>query len=161
MPYNGIKARAARERFVRAMMKKGSPDLDVPLRDETRVSSPYGMRHHPVLKRPMLHEGIDYASPEGTPIYAADDGWIDGNTPDAARGNKVTVKHPDGYQSRYLHMKKLSPKGLRGGEVRRGDLIGYVGTTGRSTGPHLHFEMRKDGRSVDPKGMFYKGYSGV
>lgn len=161
MPYNGIKARAARDRFVRAMMKKGSPDLDVPLRDESFVSSPYGMREHPILKKPMLHEGIDYAAAPGTPIYASEDGWVDGNTPDPVGGYKVTVKHPDGYQSRYLHMSKVSKKGLSGGEVKRGDILGYVGTTGRSTGPHLHFGMRKDNRSVDPKQFFYKDYSGV
>ncbi len=161
MPYNGIKAREARERFVHAMMKKGSPDLDVPIRDDHFVSSPYGMREHPILKTPKLHEGIDYAASPGTPIYASDDGWIDGNTPDPIGGYKVTVKHPDSYQSRYLHMSKLSPKGLKGGEVKRGEVLGYVGTTGRSTGPHLHFGMRKDDRSVDPKSFFYKDYSGV
>lgn len=161
MPYNAVKAREARARFIKAMMDTRPIDLDVPLRNGAPVTSPYGMRHHPILDKPMLHEGIDYGATTGTPIYAAEDGWIDGNTPDPIGGFKVTVKHRGDNQTRYLHMSKLSPIGMRGGEVRRGDILGYVGDTGRSTGPHLHFGMRTKGRSTDPAKHFYSSYQGV
>jgi murein DD-endopeptidase MepM/ murein hydrolase activator NlpD len=150
MPYNEKKARAGRKRFVEVIMQKRTPALSKPLVDPHWRSSPYGMRMHPTLGVPKHHSGVDYAAAAGTPIYASEDGWVDENTPDPIGGYKVTVRHPEGYQTRYLHMSKLSPKGMKGGEVRRGDLLGYVGSTGRSTGPHLHFGMRKNGRSVNP-----------
>lgn len=161
MPYNGRKAREGRKRFIELMMRNQPPDLDLPLRDPHWRSSPYGMRHHPILNKPAMHHGIDFAASPGTPIYATEDGWIDGNTPDPIGGFKVTVKHPQGYQSRSLHMSKLSPIGMKGGPVKRGDILGYVGTTGRSTGPHLHFGLNKDGSSVNPDPYFYRGYKGV
>lgn len=151
MPYNGIKAARDRKRFIEVIMQNRAPVTSKPLQGNYWKSSPFGMRTHPILEIPKLHEGVDYAANPGEPIYAAADGWIDGNTPDAIGGNKVTVKHSGGYQTRYLHMDRLSEKGMKGGEVRRGDLLGYVGSTGRSTGPHLHFGMRKDGRAVDPE----------
>jgi murein DD-endopeptidase MepM/ murein hydrolase activator NlpD len=158
MPYNEIKAKKARERFVDVIMKRGAPQLTKPLAGAHWKSSPYGMRQHPVLGVPKLHEGIDYAASPGSPIYASEDGWIDGNTPDPVGGYKVTVKHPQGFQSRYLHMSKLSERGLKGGEVKRGDLLGYVGSTGRSTGPHLHFGLRRHGASVDPEPFYGMSY---
>lgn len=151
MPYNASKARRDRQRFVEVIMQQKTPVLTKTLRDKHWQSSPYGMRTHPVLGIPKLHEGIDYAAEPGTPIYASEDGWIDENTPDPVGGYKVSVKHSKGYQSRYLHMERLSEKSLKGGEVKRGDLLGWVGSTGRSTGPHLHFGLRRDGRSVDPQ----------
>ena len=150
MPYNAKKAQRDRQRFVEVIMQKRTPVLSKPLQGSYWRSSPYGMRMHPVLGYPKMHEGVDYAANEGTPIYASEDGWVDENTPDSVGGYKVTVRHPGGYQSRYLHMSRLSEKGAKGGEVRRGDILGYVGSTGRSTGPHLHFGLRKQGRSVNP-----------
>jgi murein DD-endopeptidase MepM/ murein hydrolase activator NlpD len=151
MPYNEKKAQASRKRFVETIMQQKTPVFSKPIKDKHWQSSPYGMRNHPVLGVPKLHEGIDYAASPGTPIYASEDGWLDENTPDPIGGYKVSVRHPGGFQSRYLHMERLSEKALKGGEVRRGELLGYVGSTGRSTGPHLHFGVRRNGRSVDPE----------
>lgn len=162
MPYIPARVKRSREHFVKTILDNNTPiDLDVPLRNGAPITSPFGMRQHPILNKPMLHSGIDYGAEEGTPIYAAEDGMVDENVPDPVGGFKVTVRHRNGTTTRYLHMKKLSPLGMRGGPVKRGDVLGWVGSTGRSTGPHLHFGMRKDGKAIDPSPYFYNGYKGV
>jgi len=116
-----------------------------------RISSYFSKRRfHPILKRWKAHLGIDYAARRGTPIHAAGSGRISWAARMGSYGNLVKIQHEDGYETRYAHMKSFR-KGIRRGRwVKKGDIIGYVGTTGRSTGPHLHFELRKKGRAINP-----------
>ena len=115
-----------------------------------RVSSTFGMREHPILGFLKLHTGVDFASPVGTPVYAAGDGVVEFAEPKGPNGNMVKLRHRDGSETLYLHLKDFAP-GLRAGAaVRQGQDIGQVGTTGRSTGPHLHYEVHIDGQPVDP-----------
>lgn len=115
-----------------------------------RVSSSYGLRMHPLAKRELFHQGIDYASPLGTPIRAAQDGQIKEMQGRKGFGFVTRISHSFGVETVYGHMLKFMPGLKRGSIVRRGDIIGFVGSTGRSTGPHLHFEVLANGRQVDP-----------
>lgn len=116
-----------------------------------RLSSGFGMRVHPVLKTKRLHRGIDYAAPKGTPVYASGAGRITAIGVYNGYGNYIRVKHAGGYETAYAHLDQFV-KGLRAGqEVSQGDLIGYVGATGRATGPHLHFEVLANGAPIDPE----------
>uniref|UniRef100_A0AAN0MAG6 M23 family metallopeptidase n=1 Tax=Yoonia rhodophyticola TaxID=3137370 RepID=A0AAN0MAG6_9RHOB len=114
------------------------------------LSSPYGPRFHPILKEVRLHGGVDWAAPTGTPILAARDGTFAVVGNGGGYGNVVYIDHADNLQSRYAHMDRFAPSAVVGKSVRAGEVIGYVGTTGRSTGPHLHFEFRRNGRPIDP-----------
>lgn len=120
----------------------------MPVRD-TRMTSAYGMRDHPVLKRRARHKGVDLASPTGTPIYATADGVVSRANRFSSYGLFISIEHGGDYQTRYAHMSRLAVS--EGERVRRGDIIGYVGSTGRSTGPHLHYEVRVAGVAVDPR----------
>ncbi|PSJ80818.1 M23 family metallopeptidase [Neisseria iguanae] len=113
----------------------------------TRISSPYGYRVHPVLHTVRMHTGIDYAAPTGTPIRAAADGMITFKGWKGGYGHTVMVKHANGVETLYGHMSAFSQLT---GSVRAGDIIGYVGSSGRSTGPHLHYEARVNGQPVNP-----------
>ena len=116
-----------------------------------RVSSRFTKRrYHPILKRWKAHLGIDYAARRGTPIVAAASGRIVHAGRMGAYGKLIRVRHKDGYETRYAHMKSYRRGMKRGKRVKKGQTIGYVGTTGRSTGPHLHFELRKNGRAINP-----------
>ena len=116
-----------------------------------RISSYFSKRRfHPILKRWKAHLGIDYAARRGTPIHAAGSGKISWAARMGSYGNLVKIQHEDGYETRYAHMKSFRRGIKRGKWVKKGDVIGYVGTTGRSTGPHLHFELRKRGRAINP-----------
>lgn len=116
-----------------------------------RISSYFTKRRfHPVLKKWKAHLGIDYAARRGTPIVAAGSGKIIYAARLGSYGNLVKIRHADGYETRYAHMKSFRRGIKRGKRVKKGDTIGYVGNTGRSTGPHLHFELRKRGRAINP-----------
>jgi len=116
-----------------------------------RISSYFTKRRwHPVLHKWKAHLGIDYAARRGTPIVAAGSGTIIWAARMGSYGNLVKIRHSDGYETRYAHMKSFRRGIHRGKRVKKGQTIGYVGTTGRSTGPHLHFELRKHGRAVNP-----------
>jgi len=116
-----------------------------------RVSSYFTKRRfHPVLKRWKAHLGIDYAARRGTPIVAAGSGTVIYAAPLGSYGNLVKIRHADGYETRYAHMKSFRRGIHRGKRVKKGQTIGYVGSTGRSTGPHLHFELRKNGQAINP-----------
>lgn len=118
-----------------------------------RLSSGFGMRRHPVLGYSKMHKGIDFAAPTGTPIYAAGDGVIERAGPFSSYGNYVRIRHNKEFDTAYAHMSKIA-KGMKpGSRVKQGDVIGYVGTTGRSTGPHLHYEILKNGSHVNPQGV--------
>lgn len=113
----------------------------------TRISSPFGYRVHPVLHTVHMHTGIDYAAPTGTPIKAAADGEVIFKGWKGGYGNTVMIRHANGVETLYGHMSAFSPAD---GRVRAGEVIGFVGTTGRSTGPHLHYEARVNGQPVNP-----------
>lgn len=111
-------------------------------------TSAYGVRSDPFQGSAAMHAGIDLASPTGTPIYATADGVVDRAEWFGGYGNMVQIEHGKGIATRYGHMSKIAAR--PGERVKRGDLIGYVGSTGRSTGSHLHYEVRIDGRAVNP-----------
>jgi murein DD-endopeptidase MepM/ murein hydrolase activator NlpD len=118
-----------------------------------RLSSGYGMRHHPVLGYNKMHKGVDFAAPTGTKIYAAGDGVIESLGRNGGYGNYIRIRHNSSLKTAYAHLHRFE-KGLRKGDrVRQGDVIGRVGTTGRSTGPHLHYEVLANGRQVNPRSV--------
>ncbi|WP_417804805.1 M23 family metallopeptidase [Thalassospira lucentensis] len=115
-----------------------------------RLSSGYGARRHPVLGYTKMHKGVDFAAPPGTPIFAAGNGTIARIGPFSSYGNYIRIRHNDSYSTAYAHMRGFA-KGLhQGSRVKQGDVIGYVGATGRVTGPHLHYEILKDNVQVNP-----------
>jgi hypothetical protein len=117
---------------------------------QSRISSPYGMRVHPVLGTHKMHTGVDFAAPTGTPILASGAGTVTRVGPLGAYGNVVEITHDNGTLSRYAHMNAFA-EGLTTGErVEAGALLGEVGSTGRVTGPHLHYELRIADQAVDP-----------
>jgi murein DD-endopeptidase MepM/ murein hydrolase activator NlpD len=114
-----------------------------------RLSSGFGNRKHPILGYTKLHKGTDFAAPTGTPIYAAGNGKLVSYGPFSTFGNYAKIEHANGYTTAYAHMSRYA-KGLkRGSYVKQGQVIGYVGTTGRSTGPHLHYEVYVGGKAVN------------
>ena len=114
----------------------------------TRISDNYGMRMHPTLKVQKMHNGVDFAAPSGTTIVAAYSGKVVAASYEASMGNYVMIDHGSGLYTIYMHCSSLSVS--NGAEVSKGQKIASVGTTGRSTGPHLHFGVRKDGAYVSP-----------
>ncbi len=123
-------------------------------KDLKRIGSGFGVRIDPIYKVPRMHEGIDFTAPIGTPIYATGNGTVslvDYGSRDY--GNHVILTHGYGYQTLYGHMSRVKVK--IGQKVNRGDVIGYVGNTGKSTGPHCHYEVIKNGRKINPINFFY------
>ncbi|HEX8570801.1 MAG TPA: M23 family metallopeptidase, partial [Caulobacteraceae bacterium] len=114
-----------------------------------RISSQFGYRTHPILGYTKLHKGTDFAAPTGTPIYAAGDGVIQVASPRGAAGNFISLQHDNGWRTTYMHLNTFAPVSVQGARVTQGTEIGQVGTTGRSTGPHLHFEVYIEGEPVD------------
>ena len=121
----------------------------------TRLASGFGLRMHPILKVRKLHTGLDYSAPRGTPIYATGDGKVvTVRTNFGGYGKEVEIDHGYGFVTKYAHMESFNVK--QGQKVKRGECIGYVGNTGRSTAPHLHYEIIKDGQKINPVHYFYK-----
>jgi len=117
----------------------------------TRLASGFGMRIHPIYKARRMHWGIDFSAPRGTPIYATGDGVVDlagTSLKKTGYGNQVEINHGYGYVTKYAHMQMLVVK--KGDIIKRGQLIGYVGSSGGSTAPHVHYEIMKDGKKIDP-----------
>ncbi|MFD2206871.1 M23 family metallopeptidase [Kiloniella antarctica] len=121
--------------------------------DGARLSSRFGKRKHPVLGYTKVHKGVDFAAPRGTPIYAAGDGVIVRANRFSSFGNYIKIRHHSGYQTAYAHLKGFAKGIKKSKRVRQGQVIGYIGTTGRSTGPHLHYEVLFNGRQVNPLGV--------
>lgn len=117
--------------------------------DGARLSSNFGLRRHPILGYTRQHTGIDFAAPTGTPIYASGDGVIAKKYRSGSYGNYIKIRHNGTYDTAYAHMSRFA-KYAEGQRVSQGDIIGYVGTTGRSTGPHLHYEVHKNGVPINP-----------
>ena len=127
------------------------PEISIPSRVPlagVNLTSSFGMRTHPVTGGRRAHKGIDLAAPTGTPIYATADGLISRASWFSSYGLYVAIEHGGQLQTRYAHMSRLNV--AEGQRVQKGDIVGYVGTTGRSTGPHLHYEVRVDGQAVNP-----------
>jgi len=118
-----------------------------------RTTSGYGMRLHPILHRMKAHYGVDFAAPRGTPVWAAGDGQLLTAARTGAAGNLVRIRHESGYVTEYMHLQRFATGLQAGGRVQKGQLIGYVGSTGRSTGPHLHFGVRHNGQYLDPMSL--------
>ncbi|PCI01128.1 MAG: peptidase M23 [Flavobacteriaceae bacterium] len=121
----------------------------------TRMASGYGWRSDPFTKARKMHKGMDFTAPRGTPIFASGDGKIiRADNKSSGYGKHIRIDHGFGYVSLYAHLSKYNTR--KGRRVKRGDLIGYVGNTGRSQAPHLHYEVRKNGKAINPIN-FYSG----
>ncbi len=117
----------------------------------TRLASGFGRRIHPIYKARRMHWGIDFAAPRGTPVYATGDGTVKlakSSIRKTGYGNQIEIEHGYGYITKYAHLQLFVVK--KGQKVKRGQLIGYVGSTGGSTAPHVHYEIIKDGKKIDP-----------
>ncbi|MBT3551928.1 MAG: M23 family metallopeptidase [Rhodospirillaceae bacterium] len=134
----GINGKSARKALMRTPI------------DGARLSSGFGRRRHPILGYTKMHRGLDFAAPRGTPIYAAGNGTVVYRARNGAYGNYIRIRHNSEYSTAYGHMSRFSRKVRRGRRVKQGQIIGYVGTTGRSTGPHLHYEVLNRGRQLNP-----------
>ena len=115
-----------------------------------KLTSNFGMRRHPILGYSLLHKGVDFGVPPGTPIMAAGDGIIEMRAPNGAYGNYIRIRHNAEYATAYAHMSRFADDIGVGKRVRQGQVIGYVGATGRVTGPHLHFEVMVKNRQINP-----------
>lgn len=124
-----------------------------------RISSGFGMRRHPVLGYSKMHKGTDFAAPTGTPIFAAGAGTITYYGVKGGYGNYVQIRHNSEYSTAYGHASRFNKKFRVGSKVKQGDVVAYVGTTGRSTGPHLHFEVIYKGQQINPAKV--KATSGI
>jgi murein DD-endopeptidase MepM/ murein hydrolase activator NlpD len=118
--------------------------------DGARLSSGFGMRRHPILGYSRMHKGVDFAAPSGTPIYAAGAGRVVSAGRNGGYGNYIRLRHSGEYSTAYAHLSRFA-KGIRAGSrIQQGQVIGYVGTTGRSTGPHLHYEILRNDAQINP-----------
>ena len=126
-------------------------------KDLSRVASGYGMRMHPILKYRRMHNGMDFTAAPGTPIYATGDGKVFKASLGSGYGRLVIIEHGFGYKTYYAHLSKYNVK--RGQKVKRGEIIGYVGNSGLSAGPHLHYEVRKNGNVLNPVNFYHNDLS--
>jgi len=141
-----------------AMLSKIPAIQPVSNTDLTRMASGYGMRIDPHYKVPKMHAGMDFTAPTGTPIYATGDGTVlRADSEASGYGNHVRIDHGYGYVTLYGHMSKI--KARPGQKVKRGEIIGYVGSTGKSTGPHLHYEVRYYGDPINPIDFYFNDIS--
>ncbi len=131
----------------RAIMSR--PRFSTPC-DYGHVSSEFGYRRHPISRLIHFHGGVDLAAPSGTPVRAAADGSIAFSGRNGGAGNMMTISHGGGTETQYLHLSRFAPRSALGSRVRQGEVIGYVGSTGSSTGPHLDFRVIVDGTLRDP-----------
>ncbi len=137
----------------KAAMLQHIPALQPVSLKKSHLSSLFGVRIHPVYKRRKMHTGLDFSAPIGTPIYAPGNGKIISTKYTSGYGREVLISHGYGYVTRYAHMHKINVK--RGQKIKRGEIIGTVGNTGLSTGPHLHYEIIKDGKKINPIAFFF------
>ncbi|MBN2167084.1 MAG: M23 family metallopeptidase [Marinilabiliaceae bacterium] len=138
------------------LLLKATPSImPISNKDLTRTASGWGWRIHPIYKIKKFHEGMDFSAPTGTEIYATGDGVVVKRLSDATGyGNRVEIDHGFGYTTLYAHMDRFNVQ--VGQKVKRGDVIGYVGDTGTSTAPHLHYEVHKQGRKVNPAHYYFQ-----
>ncbi len=139
-------------------MIKSIPSIQpVSNRDLTRIASGFGLRMHPIYKIIKMHKGMDFTAPVGTEIYATGDGIVEKVGWVGGYGRTIMINHGFGYKTRYAHCSKY--KCRKGQKVKRGDLIGFVGNTGQSSGPHLHYEVFKNNRQINPVNFFFNDLS--
>ena len=122
-------------------------------KDLRRVASGFGVRIDPIYRRPKMHQGMDFTAPIGTHIFATGNGQVVQAGWQQGYGNAVKINHGFGYETLYGHMNKIKVRS--GQRVTRGDVIGEVGNTGKSTGPHLHYEVRYQGKPVNPQNYYF------
>ncbi len=121
--------------------------------DGARLSSRFGKRRHPILGYTRMHTGTDFAAPRGTPVYAAGNGTVIRAGRNGGYGKYIRIRHNGTFQTAYAHLSGYAKKTRRGARVKQGQIIGYVGSTGRSTGPHLHYEVLRNGRPINPRSV--------
>ena len=121
--------------------------------DGARLSSSYGMRKHPILGYNKLHKGVDFAAPKGTPVYAAGNGVIDFVGRNSGYGKYIRIRHNSSYKTAYAHLNNYKKNIYKGARVNQGETIGYVGSTGKSTGSHLHYEVIYQNKQINPMKM--------
>ena len=121
--------------------------------DGARLTSGFGSRMHPILGYSAFHKGVDFGAPSGTPIQAAGDGVVEMSGWFGGYGNYVRLKHNGEYSTAYAHLSRYAPGIKEGARVKQGQIVGYVGTTGRSTGAHLHYEVLRRGAQINPMGV--------
>ena len=139
-------------------MIKSIPSIQpVSNRDLTRIASGFGLRMHPIYKIIKMHKGMDFTAPIGTEIYATGDGVVEKVGWAGGYGRTIMINHGYGYKTRYAHCSKYNCR--KGQKVKRGDLIGFVGNTGQSSGPHLHYEVFKNNRQINPVNFFFNDLS--
>lgn len=149
--FNDIEAMVKNKEKLLAAIPAIQPVSD---KDLTRIASGFGTRIDPVYKVPKFHAGLDFTAPVGTPIYATADGVVkEAGYNAGGYGNRVVISHGYGYETLYGHMYRIKTRSGR--KVRRGEVIGYVGSTGKSTGPHCHYEVHRSNNPVDPVYYFY------
>ncbi len=138
-----------RENFYDASGKTAKRKLRATPVNGARLSSSYGRRRHPILGYRKMHTGVDFAAPTGTPIMAAGNGTVEYAGRNGGYGNYIRIRHTDGYKTAYAHLSKFATR--KGRYVKQDQIIGYVGSTGRSTGPHLHYEVHHHGKKINPR----------
>jgi murein DD-endopeptidase MepM/ murein hydrolase activator NlpD len=121
--------------------------------DLKRMASGYGYRYHPILKYRKFHAGMDFSAKVGTPIYATGDGKVIKVIRSSSYGKYIVIDHGFGYETLYAHLNEFKVK--KGDKVKRGEIIGLVGNTGMSSGPHLHYEVHKNGKVVNPVNFYH------
>lgn len=140
-----------RENFYDAKGKTAKRKLRATPVNGARLSSSYGRRKHPILGYRKMHAGVDFAAPRGTPVLAAGSGTVERANRYGSFGNYIRIRHTDGYKTAYAHLKGFARGVKSGAYVKQDQVIGYVGTTGRSTGPHLHYEVIHHGKKINPR----------
>ena len=121
--------------------------------DGARLSSNFGLRKHPILGYDLMHKGVDFAAPKGTPVFAAGNGTIEYAGVNGSYGKYIRIRHNNSYKTAYAHLNGFK-KGIgKGKRVNQGEVIAYVGSSGRSTGPHLHYEVIFNGNKINPMKM--------
>ena len=118
-----------------------------------RLSSSYGMRKHPISGYNKMHKGVDFAAPTGTPIFAAGNGVVEYAGRNGGYGKYIRIRHDSTYKTAYAHLNAYKKGINNGARVKQGDIIGYVGSTGKSTGPHLHYEIIVNGKQINPANL--------
>ncbi|GLQ21101.1 M23 family metallopeptidase [Algimonas porphyrae] len=139
------------ENYYDALGKTAKRKLRATPINGARLSSSFGSRKHPILGYRKMHSGVDFAAPRGTPILAAGSGVVERANRYGSFGNYIRIRHTDGYKTAYAHLQGFARGVKAGARVRQDQVIGYVGTTGRSTGPHLHYEVIHNGKKINPR----------
>ena len=129
------------------------PPSTKPLEGDFLITSDFGMRMHPIFNKMKLHKGVDFRAPIGTPVQATSDGEIiEAVEQQGGYGNYIIIKHDESFETLYSQLSEI--KVIKGQKIKKGEVIGLSGNSGTSTAPHLHYEVRKDGKSVDPADFF-------